>query len=233
VAGGQTLQLNSAGPQSFTLTDTTAIPVPSPDGTTITTAAAKPIIDQAGNAWTLVQSTAYGLQIACNGTVDTVSANVVLLETLGGKMVQENAAGNWYSAPGPYGAWTPIAAPVAPLVPSPDGTKITTAAASPIIDAGGNALTLVQSASNGLQIAVNGIVDQTTRNVVLLQLSGGQIVQENANGFWYSEPGPADSDPDRLAIPCASVAVTTGAVRHAGARHVGGRLSGRRSSPSR
>src|SRR4029077_16295585 len=64
VAGTQTLQLGSAGPQSFALTDTTAIPVPSPDGTTIPTAAAKPIIDQAGNAWTLVQSTAYGLQIA-------------------------------------------------------------------------------------------------------------------------------------------------------------------------
>ncbi len=49
-------------------------------------------------------------------------------------------------------------------------------------------MTLVQSASNALQIAVNGTVDQTTRNVVLLQISGGKIVQENAAGNWYSEP---------------------------------------------
>jgi hypothetical protein len=84
VAGTQTLQLYSGGAQSFTLTDTTAIPVPSPDGIKITTAAASPIIDQAGNAWTLVQSATNGLQIAVNGTVDAASANVALLETTGG-----------------------------------------------------------------------------------------------------------------------------------------------------
>jgi Ca-dependent carbohydrate-binding module xylan-binding/Cellulase (glycosyl hydrolase family 5) len=43
-----------------------------------------------------------------------------------------------------------------PVTPSPDGTKISSATASPIIDQVGNALTLAQSASNGLQIAVNG-----------------------------------------------------------------------------
>ncbi|HXA26921.1 MAG TPA: cellulase family glycosylhydrolase [Acetobacteraceae bacterium] len=170
-----------------------------PDGTEITTAAASPIIDQAGNALTLVQSSVNGLQIAVNGIVDQATRNVVLLEFSGGKIVQENANGNWYSEPAPGAGWTHIAAPAAPTSPPPppspstpsqDGTEITTAAASPIIDQAGNALTLVQSASNGLQIAVNGTVDQATRNVALLELNGGKIVQENANGNWYSEPAP-------------------------------------------
>ena len=63
-------------------------PAPSPDGTKISSAAANPIIDQAGNAWKLVQSASNGLQIAVNGTVDPATANVVLLEILGGKIVR-------------------------------------------------------------------------------------------------------------------------------------------------
>jgi hypothetical protein len=86
-------------------------PTPSPNGTRITSAAAKPIIDQAGNAWTLVQSASTGLQIAVNGVVDGVTSNVVLLETLNGSIVQENTSGNWYSEPGKSGPWKQIAAP--------------------------------------------------------------------------------------------------------------------------
>jgi hypothetical protein len=187
-----------------------APPVPSPDGTKITTAAAKPIVDQAGNAWTLVQSATNGLQIAVNGTVDPITANVVLLETTGGKIVQENAAGNWYSIPGPGGAWTQIAAPVVPPVPSPDGTKITTAAASPIIDQSGNAWTLVQSTANGLQIAVNGTVDPITANVVLLETTGGKIEQENAAGTWYTAPGPGGAWTQIASLTLVAAPVTTG-----------------------
>jgi Ca2+-binding RTX toxin-like protein len=191
VNAGQSLSMNSGGPQSFSVVDATALPPPpSPDGTAIRAAAASPVIDQAGNAWSLVQSATSGLQIAVNGTVDPVTANVVLLETLGGKIVQENAAGNWYSVSAPGTAWTQITAPVAPVVPSPDGSRITTAAGSPIIDQAGNAWTLVQSATSGLQIAVNGTVDPVTANVVLLETLGGAIVQENAAGNWYSVPGP-------------------------------------------
>ena len=96
---------------------TTPPAAPSPDGTKITTAAAGPIIDKAGNTWKLVQSASNGLQIAVNGTVDTSTSNVVLLETLGGNIVQENTAGNWYSEPGPGGAWTQVTAPVTTTPP--------------------------------------------------------------------------------------------------------------------
>ena len=166
---------------------------PSPNGTTTTTASGSPIVDAAGRSWTLVQSASQGLQTAINGTVDTTTANVVLLETLNGNMIQENTAGNWYSEPGTGGAWTQIAAPVAPPAPSASGTEITTASASPIIDHSGNAWTLVQSATNGLQIAVNGIVDGPTANVMLLETLNGAMDQENSAGNWYSETTPNNS----------------------------------------
>jgi Cellulase (glycosyl hydrolase family 5) len=185
----------------------------SPDGTRITTASASPIIDQAGNSWTLVQSASKGLQIAVNGTVNPTSANVVLLEILKGNILQENSAGTWYSEPGAGGPWTQIAAPPAPPTPpapSPDGTKITSASASPIIDQAGNAWTLVQSASKGLQIAVNGTVDTPTANVILLETLGGKVVQENAAGTWYSKPGPGGTWTKIAAPAAAPTPVTTG-----------------------
>ena len=63
-----TLQTTTTYPPGGGTGDPTA--TPSPDGTKISTAAASPIIDQAGNSWTLVQSASKGLQIACNGFVD-------------------------------------------------------------------------------------------------------------------------------------------------------------------
>jgi Ca2+-binding RTX toxin-like protein len=51
------------------------------------------------------------LQVACNGTVDPATAQVVLLQTLDGKMVQENSFGGWYSEPGANGPWSQIDAP--------------------------------------------------------------------------------------------------------------------------
>jgi hypothetical protein len=108
-------------------------------------------------------------------------------------MVQENSAGTWYSENGPGVGWTQLSGNPNPATPSPDGTKITSATASPIIDKSGNAWSLVQSTSSGLQIAVNGTVDPVTANVVLLETLGGNMVQENTSGNWYSETGPTGS----------------------------------------
>jgi Cellulase (glycosyl hydrolase family 5) len=170
-------------------------PSASPSGTTIKAASSAPIIDQNGNAWSLVQSASNGLQIAVNGTVDAPTANVVLLETLKGAMIQESSGGTWYSETAPNDSWTQIANPnpKPPPTPSPSGTSITAASASPIIDQTGNAWTLVQSASNGLQVAVNGTVDAPTANVVLLETLKGAMIQENSSGNWYSETTPNDS----------------------------------------
>jgi hypothetical protein len=94
-------------------------PTPSPNGTKITSASDAPIIDASGNAWSLVQSASNGLQIAVNGNVDAITANVVLLETLNGAMVQENSSGNWYSETQPNDSWVQIANPNPTQPPSP------------------------------------------------------------------------------------------------------------------
>ena len=112
VAGGVPTRLAAGGPKTFTISDTMA--PPSVNGTTIRSPSDGAIIDQGGNAWTLVQSASRGLQIAVNGNVDPITANVVMLQTLNGSMVQQNASGNWYSEPGPQGPWAQIAAPPVP-----------------------------------------------------------------------------------------------------------------------
>lgn len=105
-------------------------PVASPNGTIITSPSSPPIIDTSGNRWTLVSSATNGLQIAVNGTVDAVTANVVLLEQLSGKIEQENTSGNWYVEPGPQGPWTQIAAPSVKVTSSAGGKSTTVSAAN-------------------------------------------------------------------------------------------------------
>src|SRR6516162_2250860 len=166
----------------------------SPNGTKITAASASPIIDKNGNSWSLVQSAtaSQGLQIAVNGQVDPNTYNVAALEIVNGNIVQENTSGAWYQAAN--GSWSALAAnpnpapsPAPTPVPSPNGTTITSASGKPIIDQSGNSWSLVQSttASQGLQIAVNGQVDQSTFNVAALEIVNGNIVQENSSGAWY------------------------------------------------
>ena len=83
--------------------------------------------------------------------------------------------------------------------------------ASPIIDQAGNAWTLVQSASQGLQIAVNGTVDASTSSVILLKILGGNILQENsASQLVFRARAERAMDPDFTAAALPAVAVTTG-----------------------
>jgi hypothetical protein len=87
-------------------------PIPSANGTTITSASDKPIIDQSGNSWSLVQSANnVGLQIAVNGSVDQATMFVTKLEILDGAMLQSNKDNLWWSEPGPNGPWTAISPP--------------------------------------------------------------------------------------------------------------------------
>ncbi len=64
-----------------------------------------------------------------NGTVDAPTANVVLLETLNGAMVQENTAGNWYSETTPNDSWVQIANPN-PAAPPPAPATVVTGTGS-------------------------------------------------------------------------------------------------------
>ena len=77
---------------------------------------------------------------------------------------------------------------------SPNGTTITAVGQAPIIDAQGNSWSLVNGpASRGVEIAVNGVVDTPTGDVVLLESLNGAVVQENSAGNWYSETTNNDS----------------------------------------
>jgi hypothetical protein len=57
-----------------------------------------------------------------------------------------------------------------------------------ITDAAGNRWTIV----NG-QVVVNGVVDQTTANVVSLAYENGQVWQMNADRLWWAKSSPTDS----------------------------------------
>jgi Ca-dependent carbohydrate-binding module xylan-binding len=142
----------------------TPVVTPSTDGTKITTASGNPIIDKSGNAWTLVQSATNGLQIAVNGTVDAPTANVVLLETLNGAMVQENTAGNWYSETTPNDSWTQIANPN-PTTPPP----------APAIVTGSGSDTLVLSISEDAYANGDGTSDANGDAAFTVSVDGKQL----------------------------------------------------------
>jgi hypothetical protein len=95
----------------------------------ITSVTAKPIIDAAGSAWSLVQSASNGLQIAVNGVTDTITSNVVLLENLDGVMKQENSSGLWFSESGPGGPWINVPAPTIGVTIAATGVTTTLSAA--------------------------------------------------------------------------------------------------------
>ncbi len=99
------------------------------------------------------------------------------------------------------GSPSPPPPPPPLLPPSQNGTKITTASGSPIVDAAGRSWTLVQSASRGLQIAINGTVDTSYRQRCAAgdperQYGTGEFCRKLVLGAWHRR----SLDPDRS--PC-------------------------------
>jgi hypothetical protein len=72
----------------------------SPEGTVVMAGAGGTIVDAGGNAWTLPA------QLAVNNTTDQTTRNVAKLAFVGGKVWQQNAAGNWYSKGQPSDTWS-------------------------------------------------------------------------------------------------------------------------------
>nr|WP_294520765.1 hypothetical protein [uncultured Rhodopila sp.] len=68
---------------------------------------------------------------------------------------------------------------------SPDNTVIGTPNES-IVDTGGNTWTIV-----GGRVAVNGVVDPSTANVIEMAYESGVIWQKNADDLWWSKSSPA------------------------------------------
>jgi hypothetical protein len=158
------------------------------------------IVDASGNKWTITS----GQQVAVNGVADTTTANVIELAYVNGTIWQENASDLWWGETQPNASWAPEAgtsasplpapqptpaptpAPTPTPTPSPNDTAIKFGSAAAIVDASGNKWTV----TSGQQVAVNGVVDTTTANVIEVAYVNGTIWQENASGLWWGETKP-------------------------------------------
>jgi endoglucanase len=72
---------------------------------------------------------------------------------------------------------------------SPDNTVVLAKTTAAIVDAAGNKWTITASG----QVAVNGVVDATTSNVIELAWEKGGVWQENSAQLWRSKTKPTDA----------------------------------------
>jgi hypothetical protein len=162
----------------------------SPNATVVIGTAAA-IIDANGNKWTI----STGAQVAINGIADTTTAGVIELAYVNGTIWQENNSQLWWGETLPNAAWSPLAGtsvsplPATPPTPAPAASANNTVVkgtTTAITDAGGNKWSI----TGGGQVAVNGIADATTGNVIELAYVSGTIWQENASNLWWGETQP-------------------------------------------
>lgn len=71
---------------------------------------------------------------------------------------------------------------------SPNNTVVLAGSTASIIDAGGNAYTIKSG-----QVAVGGIADATTLNVIEIAYVNGLVWQENSAKLWWSRATPTSS----------------------------------------
>lgn len=95
---------------------------------------------------------------------------------------------------------TTLAAAIQKIV-SPSGTQITAGALGEIVDSAGNIWSLVDSATLGYQVAVNGKVDASTANVKILGYANGLIAQENTGGYIWTKTSPTAPWVPATALP--------------------------------
>lgn len=82
---------------------------------------------------------------------------------------------------------TPVTAPSpTPTLTQSANDTVVTGTASAITDASGNQWTITR----GRQVAVNGIADTTTANVVELAYVNGAVWQENSSNLWWDKTSP-------------------------------------------
>lgn len=153
----------------------------SPDGSALTSTTGT-LFDAQGNAWTLVNGGARGLQIAENGAVLAPTQNVTILLYWNHQIFQQNSSGLWFT-PTTQIAGDPRQ--VAGGVITPSGTFLTSASGV-IRDFGNNTYAL--TGVNG-QILINGVIDPPTANVTTLLTFNQNIYQKNLAGNWFQYNG--------------------------------------------
>lgn len=188
-----------------------ASPTESPFGSTVS-APGTALINSSGQSYTLV-GTVGAYQIAVNGVTDATSSRVVLLLAYTNASVhviyQENADGNWWYQPNSTTAWT---GPVVDPRPTESLQGATVSApGTALFNSTLQAYTLVGS-PGAYQVAVNGVIDATTSNVILLlyyTASGVHVMyQENAAGQFYYQPNSTTAYIGPLPDPRGSTGIT-------------------------
>ena len=172
---------------------TPPMPAVSADDATVIAGSASAITDASGNQWTITSSA----QVAVNGVADTSTWNVIELAYVNGMIWHENTAQLWWGKTSPDASWAPGAgtatsplpsAPATPPMPavSADDATVIAGSASAITDASGNQWTITSSA----QVAVNGVADTSTWNVIELAYVNGMIWHENTAQLWWGKTSP-------------------------------------------
>lgn len=162
----------------------------SPDNT-IVNGPGQIITDSNGNEWQIVDG-----KVVVNGNTDPTTRNVVTLAYEGGQVWQMNAQRLWWAKTSPSDAWSPdYGTSVSPLVgvASPDNSVVVGGAtdafiAPSVTDANNDHYTITP---NG-QVAVDGVVDPTTRRVIAIAYEKGMVWQENADRMWWSKSNASD-----------------------------------------
>jgi hypothetical protein len=158
--------------------------MPSPNNTVVNAGSGGSITDSLGNVWTITSSN----QIAINGSVDPVTNNVLQLAYVNGVVWQYTGYSLWYSYSPADGTWTesatsPLpAAPPPSSTPSPNNTVVNAGSGGSITDSLGNVWTITPSG----QIAVNGVTDPVTNNVLQLAYVNNVVWQYTGYNIWYS-----------------------------------------------
>lgn len=184
---------------------TSPLPVPPSANDTAVTNTTAAITDASGNLWTITA----GGQVAVNGTADTTTSNVIELAYVNGSVWQENSGKLWWSKAGPADAWTGGGAtsPL-PVPPSANDTVVTNTTAA-ITDASSNTWTITA----GGQVAVNGVADTTTANVIELAYVNGSVWQENAGKLWWDKATPSAAWAGGNGIATSPLPVVTPGIR--------------------
>jgi len=184
----------------------------SASGSAITSATGV-LYDGAGHALTLVGA-AGALQVAINGVVDTATSAVAQALWQAGQFYWQSGT-TWHTEPVTGGAGAVVADPRYQAA-SADGTSVTAAGTS-LYDGFGHTMSLVTSASVGLQVSVNGTVDTSSRNVTQLVWISGKFFYLNNLAQWFAEPvtggpGVATSNPLPSNAPVTAVSAAGSAV---------------------
>ncbi len=153
---------------------------------TVVTGTSTSIIDANSNKWTITSNG----QVAINGVTDTVTANVIELAYVNGTIWHENASHLWWGETQPNDSWSPSGGTATSPLPAVSANDtVVTGTQSAITDASYNHWTIT---SNG-QVAINGVTDTVTANVIELAYVNGTIWHENASHLWWGETQPNDS----------------------------------------